>query len=155
LPMALTALIVVRIYAGDLAEAATLVAEFHEIAAGTGAHGPAYTKQLLAAWTGHESRTTALIAESAAGARRRGERLGPINAGWAEAVLYNGIGRYEEAHRAARQAVSPGPEMGVLTWAPLFELITAAGHLGLTDPAALERLTVMTRACGTDWALGM
>src|SRR5262249_22805369 len=83
--------------------------------------------------------------------------LGPINAGWARAVLCNGAGRFEEALRAAQQATASNQEMGILTWAPLVELITAASRTGRSrvGAGALRRLPSMTQACGTNWALGM
>jgi DNA-binding CsgD family transcriptional regulator len=157
LPLALTTRIVVQIFAGDLAEAGALAEELRNVTEGTGINGSAYTAQLLAAWEGRESRTAELIAASTADAERRGEGLGPINAGWARAVLCNGLGRFEDALRAAQQATEPGQEMGVLTWAPLVELITAASRTGRSaiGADALRRLTAMTQACGTDWALGM
>ncbi|NMO55275.1 helix-turn-helix transcriptional regulator [Actinoplanes sp. TBRC 11911] len=156
LPLALTELVVLRVYTGELHEASTLQAELHEIAELTGSHGSAYTGQLLAAWQGRENQTIEMIDASAADAQRRGEGLGRIVAGLSKSVLYNGLGRYDEALHAAREAATPIPQMGILTWAPLVELITAAGH---TDRAAgtstLDRLTVLTRACGTEWALGL
>ncbi|NMO55523.1 helix-turn-helix transcriptional regulator [Actinoplanes sp. TBRC 11911] len=156
LPLALTQLIVLRVFAGDLAEAGTLVAELQEIADGTGVHPPAYTAQMLAAWQGREKTTTELTALNAADAWRRGEGLGLVHSAWAKSVLCNGLGRYDEALHAARRATRPGPELGVLTWAPLVELIVAAAHSDATDgTAALDRLIEMTRACGTDWALGV
>jgi DNA-binding CsgD family transcriptional regulator len=104
---------------------------------------------------GREKRTTELAAASAADAWRRGEGIGLINAGWSKAVLCNGLGRYDEALHAARKATRSNQEMGILTWAPLIELITAAAHTGDACADALERLTEMTQACRTDWALGL
>jgi DNA-binding CsgD family transcriptional regulator/tetratricopeptide (TPR) repeat protein len=156
LPLALTELIVLRVYTGELHEASSLQAELQEIADLTGSLGPAYTGQLLAAWQGREQQTTKMIDASAADAERRGEGLGRVNAGLSKAVLCNGLGRYDEALHAARRAATPIPQMGVLTWAPLVELITAAGHTDRdAGKAALERLTALTQACGTEWALGL
>jgi len=157
LPMALTTRIVVQVYTGDLAGAGALVEELHDVSEGTGIRGPRYTAQLLAAWQGHEARTAELVAANTADAQRRGEGLGPINSGWSRAVLSNGLGRFDEALRAAQLATEPAQERGVLTWAPLVELITAAAHAGRLDLGAdaLRRLTPMTQASGTQWALGM
>jgi DNA-binding NarL/FixJ family response regulator len=155
LPMALTELIVVRVFAGDLPEAGTLLAELQELSDGTGAHRPAYTSQLLAAWMGREKSTTEMAAASAADAWHRGEGIGVINAGWAKAVLCNGLGRYDEALHAARKATRSNQEMGILTWAPLVELIIAAAHTGEPCADDLQRLSEMTQVCDNDWALGL
>src|ERR1700712_4628750 len=74
----------------------------------------------------------------------------------ATAVLYNGLGRYEQALGAAEQADGHPREPRFSTLV-LPELIEAASRSGKTERAAtvLERLTRMTRASGTDWALGI
>jgi DNA-binding CsgD family transcriptional regulator len=155
--LALTTRIVVEIYAGDLAAAGALLEEFGAVAEATGIRTAPYTAQLLAAWQGRKATVADLIAATTADARRRGEGMALIDAGWMQAVLCNGLGRYEEALVAAQQAAEPRQEMGILTWAPLIELVTAAARTGRTDVAtdALERLAEVTQPSGTDWALGM
>ena len=75
---------------------------------------------------------------------------------WAAAVLYNGLGRYDEAATAAGQVtaedIDPFPSM----WA-LPELVEATARIGDIDIAArgLERLTEVTQPAGTDFALGI
>lgn len=71
--------------------------------------------------------------------------------------MSNSLGRYEEALIAAEQATEPRQEMGVLTWATLLELITAASRSGRLDLAAdaLRRLEQQTQPSGTGWALGL
>jgi DNA-binding CsgD family transcriptional regulator len=75
---------------------------------------------------------------------------------WARAVLCNGLGRYGEALRAAREAAAYPLELGPPTWA-LAELVEAGVRTGDTGAAAaaLEELAGMTRASGTEWALGV
>jgi DNA-binding CsgD family transcriptional regulator len=75
---------------------------------------------------------------------------------WASALLYNGLGRYEEALAAAQQASENPHELLFSAWG-LVELIEAAVRSGTPDPAAdaLQRLSDATRASGTDWALGV
>ncbi|MCZ4602436.1 AAA family ATPase [Streptomyces sp. Lzd4kr] len=156
LPLALTTRIVVQIYAGKLNSAALLLEELNTVAEGTGIPTPPYTAQLLAAWQGREAAVDELIRATTADAERRGEGLGLITAGWMRALLYNGLGRYEEALAVAQQATAWPQDMGILTWATLAELITAAAHVEQPELAteALERLAEMTRASATDWALG-
>jgi ATP/maltotriose-dependent transcriptional regulator MalT len=70
-------------------------------------------------------------------------------------VLCNGLGRYGEAVAAARDAAADPCELGPPQWA-LAELVEAGVRSGelRTAQAALEQLSHMTRASGTDWALG-
>ena len=71
-------------------------------------------------------------------------------------MLYNGLGRYEEALAAARQA---GEDIHASWWRNwgLVELIEAAARSGKPDLAvdALGQLSQTTSASGTDWALGI
>jgi DNA-binding CsgD family transcriptional regulator len=75
---------------------------------------------------------------------------------WASAVLYNGLGRYEEALGAAEQASEHAEELAFHNCG-LAELIVAAVRSGNREraAAALQRLEAITRASGTDWALGI
>jgi hypothetical protein len=75
---------------------------------------------------------------------------------WARAVLCNGLGRYAEAAGAASQAAADPLELGPPKWA-LAELVEAGVRSGddRAAAAALEQLSAMTRASGTDWALGI
>ena len=88
---------------------------------------------------------------------RRGDGIWVNVSQWASAVLCNGLGRYEQALAAARQICDhPPQEFGFFAWSHV-ELIEAAVRSGDTGRAsdAVERLADMTRASGTDWALGM
>jgi ATP/maltotriose-dependent transcriptional regulator MalT len=75
---------------------------------------------------------------------------------WASAVLYNGLGRYEEALAAAQQGTEHPHGAPFSTWA-LVELIEAAVRSGSLDraTAAMRQLSESTQAGGTDWALGI
>ncbi len=72
------------------------------------------------------------------------------------ALLYNGLGRYQRALKAAERACEYPQELGFST-VVLPELIEAASRSGRGDlaAAALYRLARTTRAIGTDWALGI
>jgi ATP/maltotriose-dependent transcriptional regulator MalT len=71
-------------------------------------------------------------------------------------VLHNGLGRYDDALIAAKQASRPPEAMGYAHWT-LAELIEAAVRTGERETAedALDALTQTTRPSGTDWALGI
>ena len=72
------------------------------------------------------------------------------------AILFNGLGRYEQALAAAQSASDDTPQLFISSWA-LAELIEAASRSG--EPGrgadALERLTEDTSAAGTDWGAGV
>jgi len=71
-------------------------------------------------------------------------------------VLCNGLGRYEQALAAAQQAYEDSHVQWFSNWA-IAELIEAATRTGVPDrtASALDRLSEMARASGTDWALGI
>jgi DNA-binding CsgD family transcriptional regulator len=78
---------------------------------------------------------------------------------WGEfvkAILFNGLGRYDEAMVAAQRASDDTPELFISSWA-LTELIEATSRSGAPGHAAnaLERLTEHTAVAGTDWGLGI
>jgi DNA-binding CsgD family transcriptional regulator len=70
-------------------------------------------------------------------------------------VLYNGIGRYEDALDAARQA-GEHPEELPFAWG-LVELIEAATRSGKAAGTgdALQRLSETAGAAGSEWGLGI
>jgi len=95
-----------------------------------------------------------LIEESLTAAVSRGAGLALAATQSATALLYNGLGRYEEALAAAEQASEHPQELWSTPVLP--ELIEAAVRSGQPARAAeaLDRLAETTRAAGTDWALG-
>ena len=87
------------------------------------------------------------------GVTSRGEGRG-VTSQYAAALLYNGLGRYDQA-LAAAELVCQYDDIGVLGWS-LAELVEAAVRSNQPARAsdALRRLSESTRASGTDWALG-
>ena len=110
---------------------------------------------MLAAWRGHEADALALIEAGRLEATARGEGMGLGVAEWITALLFNGLGRYQDARAAAERACAHD-DVAISAWA-LVELIEAGVRSGATDAtsAALDRLSERTRASGTDWALGV
>jgi len=94
-----------------------------------------------------------LLAGGVRSASARGEGRMIALAEYATAVLYNGLGRYEEALAAARRGCEY-EDLGLFGWT-LTELIEAGARVGASDVAsdALRRLEEHTVICGTDWAL--
>jgi DNA-binding CsgD family transcriptional regulator len=156
LPIYLSAFGLSTAWIGDFAGTASLIAEADSVAAAIGSPSAPLTKLRLRSLQGREAEASALIAHTMEHAVTRGHGLAVIHAHWAAAVLYNGLGRYEEAVSAARQVTSNTFEPWVSMWG-LPELVEAAARGKDAELArdALERLAETTRPCGTDWALGI
>ena len=127
-----------------------------EAAEATGADLAPYGALGLAAFRGRQDEASALIETTGQELARRGEGIGMTATKWAEAVLNNGLGRYEEALVAAEQGSRYPDELGPAAWS-VVELIEAATRTGQTGRAAdaLRSLSETTSASGTDWALGV
>ena len=110
----------------------------------------------VAAFRGDEATARTLIDATMADVTRRGEGVGITIAQWSNAVLNNGLGRYDKALAAARDACGYEDDLGSLLWAAP-ELIEAAVRTGDAEAAArgYAVLTELTSACGTDWGLGV
>ena len=156
LPNALTYRASLHVLAGEFTAASALAEEAYAIAEATGSAPLRYPSLLLAAWRGREAEALKVIEDGIQDARARGlER--PI--GFAQcvtAVLYNSLGRYEDALAAGQARVYP-------------PMISSLVRLGADRTSrggrperqsrlasdALRQLAERTRATGTDWALGI
>jgi DNA-binding CsgD family transcriptional regulator len=156
LPLALSARIGLHLFAGELNMAAALVGEVAAITDATGSRLPPYGALALAAWQGREADAAELLDGIIDDVYSRGEGMGLTLVQHSKAVLYNGIGRHEEALVAAEDGAANPHELAFSTWS-LIELIEAAARSGQVERAidALDRLTQTTRNSGTDWALGI
>jgi tetratricopeptide (TPR) repeat protein len=156
LPGALLEGVAVRLAVGESAMAASLTQEAAAVARATGSPIGPCGPLLLAAWTGREAEAAHLITAATPEMVARGEGQWLTTAAWATAVLYNGLGRYEQALAAAERGSEYPPELGLATWS-LAELIEAAARTGVPERAAgaLRRLSEATSAAATDWALGI
>jgi DNA-binding CsgD family transcriptional regulator/tetratricopeptide (TPR) repeat protein len=157
LPLALASRIGAHVLAGELDAAALLLDEMGVVCEATGIPAAPYGALLLAAWRGDEAKALEVLDETTKDLYRRGEGFGLIIVGVAKALLYNSLSRYEEAMTAAQRAGEHPPVMGVEPWQALVELIEAGTRTGQPDvaTAAFSRLTEVTNAAGTDWALGI
>ena len=156
LPINLGALGTTTALGGDFAAAASLIAEIDAVCAATGTRMAPYAALVLASLRGREAEAAPLIEATIAEAAAEGQGVAVTWARWASAILYNGLGRYEEASAAARQASEDTYSLNVWMWA-LPELIEAAVRSGNARVAgdALVRLTETTRPGGTDFGLGI
>jgi DNA-binding NarL/FixJ family response regulator len=145
-----------HLYAGELGQVASLTAEVEALTEATASQLAPYGALLLAAWQGHEAPASGVINATIAEVVPRGEALGLTATQWATAVLYNGLGRFDEAREAAEQASERPEDLGFSNWS-LVELVEAAARSGRIEAAAsaLERLTQTTRPSDTAWARGI
>jgi DNA-binding CsgD family transcriptional regulator/tetratricopeptide (TPR) repeat protein len=153
LPLAVRSRILLHAHSGELEQGAALIAEAQVVAGTTGSQLAPYGATGIAAWRGREAEATELIQANLDGVTTRGEGRG-VTSQYSAALLYNGLGRYDKALAAAELACEYD-DIGVLGWS-LAELIEAAVRSGQPARAsdAFQRLSEMTRASGTDWALG-
>jgi DNA-binding CsgD family transcriptional regulator len=156
LPLALNTRAVVHLFTGDLAAATSLVDQTRALTGVTGSRLVPYAEIGLLALRGRAERAEPLIRDRLADVVARGEGVGVTMLQWARALLYNGLGRYHEALVAAREAAEEPLQLGPPKWA-LAELVEAGVRSGeLREAAAgMEQLSELTRASGTDWALGI
>jgi DNA-binding CsgD family transcriptional regulator len=119
----------------------------------TGCASALSTVLLVSAWRGRESLVLELItATTEAAPIGDGGRATPLT-DYAKAVLYNGLGQYEEAAAAARRACAQG-DLDLLIWA-LPELVEAAARSATRAEAGEVLRHFEGHACaGNDRALG-
>jgi DNA-binding CsgD family transcriptional regulator len=134
----------------------SLAAEAEAVCEVTGSRIPPLTALLLAGLRGSQAEAVPLIDATIDAAESGGQHLVATVARWVAAMLYNGLGRYDEARGSARLAAEDPSGIYVSTWA-LPELIEAAarsGHMPMASDA-VARLSDTTQAGGTDWGLGI
>jgi DNA-binding CsgD family transcriptional regulator len=154
LPITLSIRAGVRALAGDVAEAGFLVDQVQVVTDASDNRRFPNAALLVAAFRGEEREARQLAGAITEDSSARGEGLALAVASWATAVLCNGLGRYEDAFRAATDALEDPNDLWYSGWA-MVELIEAASRTGKPKQAqpALEQLVERTDASGTDWAL--
>jgi DNA-binding CsgD family transcriptional regulator len=156
LPLALNLQAGIHIFAGQFAAAEAFGEEARAVSDAIANPDVPFARLNLAGWRGQQGETSRLTAAGDRDAAARGEGR-TIGVGkYVTAVLFNGLARYDDALAAARQATEYPEDLAFFTWG-LVELIEAAARSGEADLGAdgLRRLSEMTRASGTDWALGV
>jgi DNA-binding CsgD family transcriptional regulator len=141
---------------GDFASSALLMTEADAVREATRTRVAPYGALVLAAFRGQEAEASELIDATIEEATAGGQGAAVQYAHWANAVVMNGLGRYEEALAAATEASDDTPELFVAMWS-LSEQIEAATRTGNTELAAgaLMRLGEHTQASDSDWGLGI
>jgi DNA-binding NarL/FixJ family response regulator len=155
LPIDLTASAILEAWSGNFTGAAEAIAEAEVVTEATATKMAPYAAMLLAALRGREDQSS-VIANALRDATAGGQGMGVQFANLVSAILFNGLGRYEEAQIAASRASEESPELYLSAWA-LPELIEASVRSGRAEEAAeaLERLTEATVPSSTHWALGI
>jgi DNA-binding CsgD family transcriptional regulator len=140
---------------GDLQAVGYLVEEDRDLASATGNPAVGYARLLLEAYRGDETTATVLIDATVREATARSQGRMAAFATYANAVLHNGLGRYDVARDAALQVF----EQDVVGYGALVvgELAEAASRMGDTKlvETALAWLTERTTATPTDWGRGI
>ena len=159
LPVALNSQIIYDLYSGDLAEAEALVAEVEWVADITGGENAMipYGDVCLNAMRGHASLAEVQFKKVLNDIAAQGdEGIGFNGISWFQAIMFNSLGRYDEALEAARSGSASPLELGPPKWA-LAELVEAGVRSGNTEEAAgaLEQLSSFAQASGTEAALGV
>jgi ATP/maltotriose-dependent transcriptional regulator MalT len=156
LPIMLGALGTAVAWSGDFAAASSLIAEADAVCEATGTRAAPFAAMMLASFRGSQAEAVPLTEATIADAAAAGQGIAVAYARWVSAILHNGLGRYQEALAAARQASEDRSALHISMWA-LPELIEAAARSGNTHLAgdALARLAEFTQAGGTDFGLGI
>ena len=156
LPIWMESMAIITAWRGDFAAAASLIAEAEAITAATGSAFARYGAVFLAGLRGVEAEAWPLIEAVITDSRAAGQGVGVQWSQWVSAILYNGLGHYEEALAEAQQAAEQTPELFISMWA-LPELIEAASRSGQTALAAdaLGRLAEATSTGQSDWGQGI
>jgi len=156
LPDALQDGTALRLATGETAMAAAMAREAETVVAATGNPRRPYGAVLVAAWRGQEAEASRLAAANTPDPAAHGDGQRLTATAWATAVLSNGLARYDEALTAAEQAAEDPGELGLAAWS-LAELIEAAARTGAFERASgpFRRLSAVTGAAATDWALGI
>ena len=156
LPVALDNRFSVELLCGRIAVATSLAAEADAVVKATGSQLIRRTGIALASWRGHDAEAHALTEAHRQEVLSRGEGLWLTANDWGTAVLYNGLGRYDDALTALEHAADSPHGTGISLWVAA-EFIEAAVRSGKPERAVgpLARLTEIADANGTDWSLGV
>jgi DNA-binding CsgD family transcriptional regulator len=144
------------VWRGNFAAAGSLVAEADAVAEATGTRFVRSAAVFLAGLRGNEADATALIEVEVRNASSAGGDGAIRWCQWVSGVLYNGLGRYEQALVEAQRASEMRPELGLCAWARV-ELIEAASRTGQArlGVETLARLAQAASIADSDWGLGV
>ena len=156
LPRYLSGLGTIAAWSGEFDEAMRVVADIDSVAAATGARLLPDVALFVLALQGRAAEAANMITATISSAEECSQTSTATTARWAAAVLYNSLGRYDDALLAAQGATSDPLKLHAAVWA-LPELAEAAARRGRFALAnqAVQQLADTTRASGTEFALGV
>jgi DNA-binding CsgD family transcriptional regulator len=156
LPIDLNAWAILAVWRGEFMAAGAAIAEADAVTEATGTGFAPYAQLLLTALRGREAEASAVIEAVIRDAGAGGQGIGVQWAEWLNAILHNGLGRYERALTSACRATEETPQLFISLWA-LPEQVEAAVRMGELEVARVAEaaLDVATAASGTDWGLGV
>ncbi|MGW2050419.1 helix-turn-helix transcriptional regulator [Streptomyces sp. NPDC001858] len=155
LPLALSYRAVQHVHAGEFDLASALIDESDTMTEVTGNSPLGYAKAFLLVWRGDDVRVAEWIDGRVRDATSWGEGRAVGMGNYLIAVLYNGLGHYQDALARAERAWEH-EELAGFGFA-LFELVEAGARSDAPEAAtaALHRLEEQAEASGTDWSLGV
>jgi len=156
LPIALSLQMLAQTVDGNLDAAEASCDEIDAIKQATGHPLPQYGRMFLAAYRGQVDVAVRMAAQLRTDGESRGEGYAVSAANFAEAIAFNGVGRFEESAAAAKRELPYTHELNH-AMRTLLELVEAATRTGDRELAeqALARLESVTIPIGNDWALGV
>lgn len=155
LPQAIEMHAVCLMDAGELGSAQDLLDEATAITDALGTAPIVDGALLLISWLGDEAAAQERIQDSIRDATERGEETAITAAEYARALLFNALGRHEDALVAAQRSCDHHPAKAYPK--ALVEMIEAAAPTGRLDlgQEAFTQLSEGTSLIATDWALGL
>ncbi|MER5428396.1 AAA family ATPase [Streptomyces sp. NPDC002588] len=155
LPLALCYRAIQHVYAGEFDLASALIDESDTMTEVTGNSPLRYATAFLLVWRGDDVRVAEWIDGHVRDAASWGEGRAIGLADYVIAVLYNGLGRYQDALDRAERAWEHEELAGF--GFTLFELVEAGARSDAPEAAAaaLRRLEEQAEASGTNWSLGV
>jgi len=145
----------IRVVAGELTTAAQLIEEDRLIGEATGNPPGGYPAMVVEAWRGQEPQASELIEATAREATANGMGRVVNYANHARSVLYNGLGRHDDARDAAWRAFERDPVgYGPLVVPELAEAAARTGDIALVR-AALQWLSERSPITENEWAMGI
>jgi DNA-binding CsgD family transcriptional regulator len=155
-PMGLITGAVIDAWSGKFAKAAEATAEASAIVETTRTGLAPYAAMLLVAMEGREADASVLLERAITEAAAVGQGFAVQWGEFVKAILFNGLGRYEEALASAQRASDDTPELFISSWALAERIEAASRSVGPGHAAgALKRLTEDAAVAGTDWGLGI
>ncbi|MGW0576521.1 LuxR C-terminal-related transcriptional regulator [Streptomyces sp. NPDC002920] len=155
LPLALSYRAIQHVHAGEFGLASALIDESDTMTEVTGNSPLGYATAFLLVWRGDDVRVAEWIDGRVRDAVSWGEGRAIGTGNYLIAVLYNGLGRYQDALARAERAWEHEELAGF--GFTLFEQVEAGARSDAPEAAAaaLRRLEEQAEASGTDWSLGV